>query len=194
MKNIIKIKNNTNKDFSFVPYGQNFVYIIKSGDSLEFKVKNQEQELYYKKQEENGISIESLEHFVLEPLVLGEIYKKIKVNTSLSKEDVESILNELEYIAPAPGAQPSASGVLAQQYHYPLNILTVSNNHTIIVVSYGDIYSTEDGFKNLGGDGFFTVGLVGDKRFPLSTESAFNFNKVNGVLFGNGIKENNQNN
>ena len=45
MKNIIKIKNNTNKDFSFVPYGQNFVYIIKSGDSLEFKVKNQEQAL-----------------------------------------------------------------------------------------------------------------------------------------------------
>ena len=51
MKNIIRIKNDTNKDFSFIPYGQNFVYIIKSGDSLEFKVTNQEQVLYYKKQD-----------------------------------------------------------------------------------------------------------------------------------------------
>lgn len=107
---------------------------------------------------------------------------------------MESILDELEYKAPVPSAQPSANGVLAQQYHYPLNILTVSNNHTIVVVSYGDIYSTEDGFKNLDSDGFFTVGLIGDKRFPLSTESEFNFNKVNGTLFGNGIKENSQKN
>lgn len=179
-KNIIKIKNNSDKDFSFVPYGQNFRYTIKSGDMLEFRVKNNQQSLYYQKLLEKDVDVELIEHYVLDPLVLGETYEKIGLNIWLTREEINSLIEE--FVGQTVLAQGNESGYTPFAY-----ISKIGNSFGIRCLYGYNFYDPNTGFENVDADGRFLFSYSYKwVIYPLYMPNDA-YTKLNGTLFGNGV-------
>ena len=93
-KNIVKIEA-LDKDFTFVPYGQNFKHTIKSGDTLEFATTSA-QTLYYEKQVADGSSISIVDHYD------GEIEAAIEVQIENGTYDGPGTITTMAEITLTP--------------------------------------------------------------------------------------------
>ena len=101
---IVKIDNSTNDEpIAFVPKGQNFTYTVDAGETLEFKVRNSSDALYYVVNDIPGATVSTQSSFDsdggLTPFPDGYSAKnwngKIKFNTELTKDEVDSLLQQV---------------------------------------------------------------------------------------------------